>query len=711
MRSRTIAGNFIREPLCWTCNVKGDIMIAKSLVCIAVALLCGACATMSESRVTTTESVPLIPRSVLFGNPDKAAPRLSPDGTQLAFLAPLDGVLNVWVAPVDDIAAARPVTRDTQRGIMIYFWSYAPNRLIYLQDKEGNENWHVHVVNLETDEARNLTPVEGVRAIIENVDYKFPNEILIGLNNRTPELFDIYRLNILTGERTLIQENPGFSSFITDDQYRIRFAARMLPDGGREILEPLKDGEWTTFMQIDMADAMTTSPIGFDKTGNILYLIDSRGRNTAAMVTRDLRTGDVTTVAENPKADTADALIKPKEQTIQAVAFDYERKHWQFIDPEVEADFAVLAKVARGDIEIVSRDLEDTVWIVAYVQDAGPVRYYRYDRASQNAAFLFTNRSALEGQPLVQMHPVIITSRDGLELVSYLTLPKGASLNEQANLTAPGPLPMVLLVHGGPWARSSWGYDPQHQWLANRGYAVLDVNFRGSTGFGKAFINAGNMEWGAKMHDDLIDAVNWAVERGIADPTRVAIFGGSYGGYAALAGLTFTPETFACAISVVGPPDLVALINSIPPYWKPQLSLFTTRVGNPFTEEGKEFLLSRSPITYVDRIKRPLLVGQGANDPRVIEAETTRIVNVMQEKNIPVTYLLYPDEGHGFVRPENRLSFNAVADLFLAEFLGGRAEPVGDDFEGSSVTIPAGADAVSGLAEEIHMNAPPSSQN
>lgn len=331
--------------------------------------------------------------------------------------------------------------------------------------------------------------------------------------------------------------------------------------------------------------------------------------------------------------------------------------------------------------------------------DDGPIRYYLYDRIQKKATFLFTNQRDLEGVKLSKIHPVVIKSRDGLDLISYLTLPYWTDSDHDARPNAR--LPMVLFVHGGPWARDSWGYNPYHQWLANRGYAVLSVNYRGSTGFGKDFINASNLEWAGKMHDDLIDAVNWAIDQGIADKHKIAIMGGSYGGYATLVGLTFTPEVFTCGVDIVGPSNLRTLLETIPPYWKPMMDMWSTRVGDPRTEEGRKFLDSRSPLTYVDRIRKPLLIGQGANDPRVKQSESDQIVRAMQEKNIPVTYILYSDEGHGFARPENRLSFNAVAEQFLAQHLGGRAQPIGDDFQGSTIQVPSGADQIPGLSEAL----------
>ena len=665
--------------------------------CLAVPLLFGsvvspmARAAEAAESVEPSVSVPLVARSVLFGNPDKAAARLSPDGTKLSFLAPVDGVLNVWVGPVDDPSAAKPVTEDRKRGIRIYLWTYTPDHLVYLQDKDGDENWHVYVVDLEKGETRDLTPLEGVRAEIKRVSHKHPEEILVGLNDRKPQLHDLYRFNLKTGEKTLIELNTGFVDIMADDDYNVRFAFRMTMFGGMEALKMTDAGEWEPFTKIEMEDSLTTRPLEFDKTGKHLYMMDSRGRNTAALMKLNLETDELTLVADDPKADLDSVMVHPTEKVVEAAAFNHDRRRWQFMDPAVAADFAVLRKVAGGEIIVASRTLDDRHWIVAYLQDDGPLRYYRYDRNERKARFLFTNRSDLEGLQLVKMRPVVIKSRDGLDLVSYLSLPPSAA----------GRVPMVLFVHGGPWSRDVWGYNPAHQWLANRGYAVLSVNYRGSTGFGKDFINASTKEWAGKMHDDLIDAVRWAVNEGIADPDRVAICGGSYGGYATLVGLTFTPEIFACGVDIVGPSNLVTLLKSIPPYWAPMIQMWATRVGDHRTDEGRAFLTSRSPLTYVDRIKRPLLIGQGANDPRVKQAESDQIVKAMQEKDIPVTYVLYSDEGHGFGRPENSLSFFAVAEAFLAEVLGGRFEPIGNDFEGSTIAVPTGAEHVPGLAEAL----------
>lgn len=643
--------------------------------------------------------VELIPRTILFGNPDKAAARISPDGTRIAYLAPVDGVLNVWVGPIDDPSAAKPVTEDKKRGIRSYFWAFTNDHIIYLQDVGGDEDWHVYSTNLKTNKTIDLTPLEGVAAQIQEVSHHFPTEILVGLNDRNPQLHDIYRVNIETGKREIVQENPGFMGFLTDDDYKVRIATRFSPDGSTEQLVPDGKGGWKLFTKIPQEDSLTTSPVGFDKTGRILYWLDSRGRDTAALKSQNLDTDEMKTIASNDKADVGGVLAHPIEKTIEAVSFTYERLEWDILDEQIADDFEYLKTVADGEMQVTSRSLDDKHWVVAYIMDNGPVRYYYYDREAGKASFLFTNREDLEGLPLAKMHPLVIKARDDLNLVCYLTLPVGSDKDGDARPDEP--LPMVMLVHGGPWSRDTWGFSSNDQLLANRGYAVLSVNFRGSTGFGKGFLNAGNKEWAGKMHDDLLDALKWAVDNKVAQEDKVAIMGGSYGGYATLVGLTFTPKEFACGVDIVGPSNILTLLSTIPAYWQPAIQMFKDRVGDFSTEEGKEFLESRSPLAHVDRIERPLLIGQGANDPRVKQSEADQIVDAMQKHNIPVTYVLFPDEGHGFARPENNLSFFAVTEAFLAEHLGGRYEPIGDDFAGSSITVPTGAADVPGLEEAV----------
>ncbi len=639
------------------------------------------------------ETTPLIPRRVLFGNPDIRSVTFSPDGRQIAYLAPVNGILNVWVGPAEQVSAARPVTQDTGRGIRVYAWAYDNRHLLYAQDEGGDENWRLYSIDVARGETRDLTPVEGARAETIKLSPRHPGEILVGLNDLDPAWHSVYRIDLASGARRLVYKNESFAGFLADDDLTLRLALKSTPDGGTALYKPDGQGGWKEDTRLPMEDALTTHPIGFDASGETLYMVDSRGRNTGALFSIPAEGGAPRLLAEDRRADAGEVIIHPSRRTVQAVAFDYERKQWHILDPEIAPDLEYLRTVAEGDLHIADRTLDDQRWIVTFTPDDGPQRIYSYDRLQKKAAFLFTDRRDLEGQPLVHMRPVVIRSRDGLDLVSYLTLPPGAELGQK--------LPTVLFVHGGPWGRDVWGYDPFHQLLANRGYAVLSVNYRGSTGFGKAFINASNREWAGKMHDDLVDATQWLFQQGIADPERTAIMGGSYGGYATLVGLTFTPELFACGVDIVGPSNLVTLLETIPPYWKPMLDMFINRVGDITSEEGRAFLTSRSPLTYAERICRPLLIGQGANDPRVKRGESDRIVAAMKAKGIPVTYLLYPDEGHGFARPENWLSFNAVAEAFLADCLGGRYEPVGEDFKGSSIQVLEGSERVPGLKEAM----------
>jgi dipeptidyl aminopeptidase/acylaminoacyl peptidase len=648
------------------------------------------------------DDVPLVPRKAFFGNPEKARARLSPDGKRLAFVAPVEGVLNVWVSPDDDPAKAQPVTFDKHRGVMNYSWAFTSQHILYTQDKNGDEDDHVYCIDLASGDIKDLTPIAKIAAQLENVSERFPQEILVGINDRGERQYhDIYRINILTGEKKLIQENPGLAGFLTDDDYRVRFAVNITPDAGKELVKPAEGGKWEPFIQVGPLDAMTTNFLGFDKSGDQLYMLDSRDRNTAALEQLDLKTNQETVLVEDARADISGAIAHPTEKNIQAVSFTYTRTEWKILDEAVKADFEYLKTVADGEIQITGRTLDDRRWTVAYLMDNGPVRFYIYDRQPERkATFLFTSNRELEKLPLVKMHPQVIKTRDGLNLVSYLSVPKWS--DPDGNGLPSEPLPLILNVHGGPWARDDWGYDPEHQLLANRGYAVLAVNYRGSTGFGKEFLNAAQREWAGKMHDDLIDAVHWAVEQKIAQKDKIAIMGGSYGGYATLVGLTFTPDVFACGIDIVGPSSLLTLLENPPPYWASFMPVMKARVGDWTTEEGRKFLTSRSPLFFVDKIKKPLLIGQGANDPRVKQAEADQIVKAMNAKNIPVTYVLFHDEGHGFVRPQNRFAFYAITEGFLATHLGGRYEKIGDAFQGADFSVPSGQDQVPGLKAALN---------
>lgn len=670
-----------------------------AILLFAILMLSGCISKQNEAKAEKdNKSEGLIPRADIFGNPDHSAVALSPDGARMGFLAPRNGVLNVWVGPAKEPKKAQPVTNDTYRGIRTYGWAYTNDHIIYLQDRNGDENWSLYCVNLTSGAVKNLTPFEGIQAQIVATSRKHPQEMIIGINKRDPSYHDLYRVNIETGNLTLLLQNNEFAGFDVDDDFRVRLATNMTPDGGIEIFKPAAGG-WESFMKVGQEDSLTTGTLGFNETNDVIYMMDSRGRNTAALYSLNLSTEKAALIAEDARADFGSYMIHPVHRTVQAVAFTYERKHWKVIDPAIAADLDYLRTVEDGELQVVSRTLDENAWIAVYILDSGPARYYYYDRSGKEARFLFTDRQKLENLSLAKMNPVIIRSRDGLDLVSYCTLPVGSDGNGDGKPEKP--LPLVLFVHGGPWSRDSWGYSSIHQWLANRGYAVLSVNFRGSTGLGKNFTNAGDLEWGRKMQDDLLDAVNWSIEQGIADPKRICIMGGSYGGYATLAGLTFSPGTFACGVDIVGPSNLITLMESIPPYWKPEIQTFITRVGNFRTEDGRRLLKERSPLNYVENIRKPLLIGQGANDPRVKQNESDQIVKVMRDMNLSVVYVLYPDEGHGFARPENRQSFYAVSEAFLSRNLGGRYEPIGDDFNGSTIEVLEGAEDVPELAEAL----------
>ena len=608
--------------------------------------------------------VELIPREVLFGNPVKTSPQISPDGKRLSYLAPVDNVLNVWVKTVgkeDD----KVVTKDTDRGIRIYFWAQDNKHILYLQDKGGDENWRLHAVDLDSGETRDLTPFEKVQTQVVASDKHFPHELLIAMNREDPNVHDVYHLDLRTQDLKLVAKNPGnIVGWVADAQFKVRAAMAGTPEGGFDLLiRPSEDAEWEKAVTWSAEDGLTSAPVSFTKDGDALYMIDSRQANTGRLVKMSLVDKKTEVVAQDPQFDVSDVMIHPDTYQVQAVAFTRARTEWTVLDESIKDDFQAIAKLDQGDFAVSDRDNADATWLISFTKDDGPVSFYAYEPNTHKGTFLFVHKPDLTKYELARMEPISFKARDGLTIHGYVTFPVWKE---------PKGLPMVLSVHGGPWARDSWGYDPEAQWFANRGYVCLQVNFRGSTGYGKSFVNAGDREWGAKMHDDLIDAVNWAVQQGYADPKKVAIFGGSYGGYAALVGATFTPDAFCCAVDIVGPSNLITLIQSIPPYWTPILNVFYQRVGNP--EKDEEFLKSRSPLFKVDRIKIPILIGQGANDPRVKQAESEQIVEAMKSKGLPYEYIVFPDEGHGFAKPENRLKFYAAAEKFLAKHLGGRYE-------------------------------------
>ena len=647
-----------------------------------------------------THSAPLIERAKLFGNPTKAGGQISPDGKWLSWRAPHNGVMNVWVAPASDPSAAKLMTNSTDRPISQYFWAPDGKSLMYVQDKGGDENFLLYGIDLATGAEKTLTPFEKTRVQLVGASNTIKDKLLVGLNNRDARFHDVHMLDLKTGELTLVMENNAYAGFMADNNLDLRMAIRPNAAGGMDFFA-VTDGKIaeTPTESTGLEDSLTTSPAGFTTDGKTMYWIDSRGRNTAALIAQDVATGEKRIIAENDKADIGGTMSDPVTGEVEAYSFTYLRTEWTAMDPEVKASLEWLDSQLEGDFGVQARTEDDSKWVVWNDSVVAPTTVYLYDRPAKTLTEFYTARPELVGAPLQPMHPVEIAARDGLTLPSYLTLPPGSDSNGDG--MADKPVPMVLLVHGGPWARDGYGSNTYHQWLANRGYAVMSVNFRGSTGFGKDFVNAGNLEWGRKMHDDLIDAVDWAIAKGVTTSDKVAIMGGSYGGYATLAGLTFTPDKFACGVDIVGPSNLETLLATIPPYWAPMVSQFHERMGNPNTPEGLALLKERSPLYFADKITKPLLIGQGANDPRVTQPESDQIVSAMKAAGIPVTYVLFPDEGHGFAKPTNNIAFNAVTEAFLGTCLGGRIEPIGDTVKSSTAQIVEGADYVEGLAGAI----------
>ena len=625
------------------------------------------------------ELPPLIPRAMFFGNPERAYPQLSPDGRQLAWLAAdTNNVLQIWAQTLgeDD---SRIVTADKKRGIRFYAWARNSRMLLYLQDADGDENFQVHGVDLDSGNVRNFTALQGVKAELVATDKKHPDEILVALNARDRATFDVHRLDLRTGALVLDTQNPGdVVQWVEDAKFQIRGAVVQTPDGGTEIrIRKSVKAPWQTLLKVGMEEILEF--IGFSGDGRSVYLRTSVGRNTAALVKRNIANGKEEVLADNPEVDAGEVVMNPDSHVVEAVAFSPGRQSWKVLDRAVKEDFDGIARLYDGDFSLITRNDDDDVWLVTFVADRSSVRYYRWDRKTKRGTFLFSARPKLDALTLAPMKAVSFPARDGLMLHGYLTLPVGVEARG---------LPMVLNPHGGPWARDEWGYNPYVQLYANRGYAVLQVNFRGSTGYGKAHLNAGNRQWGLKMHDDLIDAVNWAVKQGLADPKRVGISGGSYGGYCALAAVTYTPEVFACSVDIVGPSNLKTLIQSIPPYWKPLRALFDKRIGNIDDPADAELIRKASPLFLADRIVRPLLIGQGANDPRVKQAEAEQIVAAIEKNRGKVVYVLYTDEGHGWARPENRIDWICREERFLADHLGGRCEEVPSDrHPGSSAVV------------------------
>jgi dipeptidyl aminopeptidase/acylaminoacyl peptidase len=620
-----------------------------------------------------------------FSPPEKAGATISPDGTRIAYLAPWKNRLNVWVAELDSEHlddSARCVTADETRSVLHFSWTDDPRWLMYLQDTGGDENWHIFRVDLDDPDAKavDLTPFPGAMASFELLPDK-PGRAIVHCNKRDPQQMDVYELDIASGELSMIVQNPGGISGWLVSRKGDLFATRLNNDGDLEILEwDKQSGSMRSIAAYDGADyTMGMYPMVVTPDGTGIWMGSNEGTDRTRLVRLDVADGKQYAVDSHPTLDIdarsqvfagfPEPLIQSRDTgELLGVRYLGERQVIHALDSNFADVLAALERLSDGDIGALSSDNSGRKWVVGFNNVRDPGASYLYDHATGESRLLYRPHPDLDPEKLAPMLPVTIPSRDGVDLPSYLTLPVGSEASEQQNL------PLVLLVHGGPWTRDSWMYVPAIQLLANRGYAVLQVNFRGSTGYGKAFVKAAIGEFAGKMHDDLIEGVNWAVEQGYADPERVAIFGGSYGGYATLVGVTFTPDVFAAAIDYVGISSLANFMRTLPEIARPHLAnnwhLF---VGNPDVPEELEDMLARSPITKVDEIRTPLLVIQGANDVRVVQAESDNLVEALRARGVDVEYMVKDDEGHGFVNPENTIDMFHAVERFLAEHLGGRA--------------------------------------
>ena len=661
------------------------------------------------------EPDPLLPLATLLAPATNEAPQLSPDGRWVSFLRPVDGALNFFVAPADSPAAARQLTHRVGRGLQPYDvsgvplarWTPDSRRILFPVDRNGDEKWNLHVVDVATGEERTLTDLPGIAVDFLRFSDADPTLAAIAVRERrgTP---DLYRLDLDTGERTLILRNEAMVSVVPDRALEPRLGLTVAADGSLDFHRWDGSG-WQPLWDVSLEDTpaiQTTSyqkAFSWDHANRRFFLYDTEGRDATTLVALDATSGARSAALGETRGDIAHVLYHPVTGEPLAYATMWTRTTWTAVDPALREDFQRLARAADGDLQVlgVSRDLGR--WLVKYTLSDAPVAYHVYDRATGRVTRLFTGTPALEGLQLSPLHPFEIRSSDGLPLVSYYLLPRWRDPDGDGKPDRP--LPAVVLVHGGPSdERAQWGFGPFVHWLANRGYAVLYLNYRGSPGFGKRFMNAQDLEWGGRMNRDLVEQVDWAAKRGIVQRDKVAIMGGSYGGYATLVGMTITPGAFACGVSLVGPSDLSNLL----PGWN--VDRMSKRVGDPRTEAGRKHLHDISPVNFAHRTRGPVLIGQGANDSRVPQVQSDTVVTMMRRAGVPVVYAVYDDEGHGLLRPENSRSFWAITEAFLARCLGGRAAPIGDMLQGSSVVVAAGADFLPGLADALARRGPPQAE-
>jgi dipeptidyl aminopeptidase/acylaminoacyl peptidase len=655
-------------------------MLLQGLLCLALAASSLAAQTSKDKKSSSAGLPPIIDRELIFGNPEIAGAQLSPDGKYVAFQKPWKSTRNVYVKGVNEpFEAARLLTTETKRPIADFFWTRDGKYILYVKDNDGDENYNVYAVDpgakpaagADAPSSRDLTGLKGVRVELIDAPKNDPDVIYIGLNDRDKAWHDLYKLKISTGEKTLVRQNTErITGWNFDLQGNLRLASRSAENGDTEILRVDPD-KFTKIYSCNVFEGCGV--IRFQKDGKRAYMQTNKGAemDLSALVLFDPATGNTEIVESDPmkKVDFGGAFFSEVTDELAFTVYDEDKPHYYFKDKGFAADFKFLDGKFRGkEVSLTSTTLDEQTWLINASSDTEPGETYLFDRKNHKLALQYKVREKLPRADLAEMRPVRYKSSDGLEIPAYLTLPKGIPAKN---------LPTVIFPHGGPWGRDSWGYNGYAQFFANRGYAVLSMNFRGSTGYGKKFLDAGNQQWGRKMQDDVTWGVKYLVDEGIADPKRVGIFGGSYGGYATLAGVAFTPDLYAAAVDLFGPSNLITLMDSIPPYWESIRQMFYQRMGNPTTAEGKALLIERSPLTSATKIKTPLLIAQGANDPRVNHAESEQIVIALRDRGFPVEYILIPDEGHGFARPVNNMAAVMATEIFFAKYLGGRDQTDG----------------------------------
>ncbi|MBN8841939.1 MAG: S9 family peptidase [Sphingomonadales bacterium] len=668
--------------------------LAAAVICAG--LVAGPASDAQARTIASASKAGLVPRDLLFGSPTYSELQISPDGKQLAFLHPLNGVLNIWVAPIDAPEKAVAVTHFDTRPPDSFQWSPDGRFLLILKDIGGEEHSQLWIANLDKRTVINATADPAVQTKIVKTSKRRPGEILVGMNIRDRRYRDIYRIDLATGQRTeLFRNTPNYIDVVADPDFNIRMGVRGNADGSSTYfrLDPTGPSE---FMTIPLASLRNSKVLGLDAQGK-LAMLDSRGGDKANLVSIDLATGERTVLAEARRADIMDPLLDEASGELLATREDPLVSEWTVRSDKAREEFAALEAAVAGPFRIVDQTADNMRWLLLETVPNAPDRYSWWNRKDRTLVPLLSTRPELAQRALARRLPVMIASRDGLSLPSYLTLPTGAKL--RADGMPQAPVPLILLVHGGPWLRDDLAFDPQHAWLADRGYAVLSVNFRASGGFGSDFMSKGDRKWSETMHNDLLDSVQWAIDKGVTAKDRVAVMGLSYGGYSTLVSLSFTPDTFQCGVDLAGPSNLVRLISSTPEWWTWQRPQFVNRVGDPTTKDGAADLMRRSPIARVDAISKPLLVTNGANDPRIFPDQSEEIVEALKARGKPVTYAFYPDEGHVYAKDATNISFAAIAEHFLSKCLGGPAQPYGNDLAGSHVELKAGAALVPGLEQ------------